>query len=419
MAVGSFSAGLSGLAAHSTYLGVIGNNLANINTVGFKGSSVSFADLVSQNVGGTGYNPKQLGLGVVTGSISPIFSQGNVETSREATHAAIQGGGFFIVNSPEGSAYTRAGNFSFNADGELVTPDGMKVQGYTEVDPVTGQLVTTGTPTDILITPAVLRPPVATTDVRTNINLDANAPITGAVNFSTPVKIYDALGSPHIMTIDFERTGPGQWTYTASVPQEDIDGTPGQFVLGTGAMTFDGTGAMVVPNADVALVGPPAWANGALGNGIVWNITPPPANTPSVTSYAAASQTSALTQNGATAGSVSSVSIDTEGRIIATFGAGQTRAVAQLAMANFNNPKGLVKLGSNLFGEAEAAGIPNIGTAGTGGRGSIIGSAVEQSNVDIAQEFTQMILAQRGYQANSRTITVSDEILIETLSIKR
>lgn len=419
MAVGSFSAGLSGLNANATYLSVIGNNLANINTVGYKTSSVSFADLVSQTVGGMSINPMQVGLGVVTGSISPVFSQGAIESSRESTNAAIQGNGFFMVRSDDGIAYTRAGNFNFNADGELVTPDGLKVQGYTAVDPATGDIITTGAPTDITVLPGVLRPPVTTTNLRTLINLDAAAAVTGQPNFTSSVKIYDALGSAHVVSINFEKTGAGQWTYTATVPQADVDGNPGDFVLATGAMTFDGTGQMTVPNADINLVGPPQWANGAAGNDIVWDITPPPADKPSVTSYASASETSAITQNGSPAGQVTNVSIEKDGRIIAIFGEGDTLAIGQIALANFNNPKGLVKLGSHLFGESGAAGIPNIGTAGTGGRGTLIGSAIEQSNVDIATEFTQMILAQRGYQANSRTITVSDEIIVETLSIKR
>lgn len=419
MAVGSFSAGLSGLNANGTYLSVIGNNLANINTIGYKSSAVSFADLVSQTVGGTSINPMQVGLGVLTGSISPVFSQGAIENTRESTNVAIQGNGFFVVRGENGNAYTRAGNFSFNADGELVTPDGWRVQGYTQVDALTGKVVTTGGVGDIVVPPGVLRQPVATTNIRTLINLDANAEVTGAANFTTSVKIYDSLGSAHVVTMEFEKTGPGAWTYTATVPQEDVNGGAGVFQLATGALTFDGNGQLTAPAADVVFTAPATWANGAAGTNLTWDITPPPADKPSITSFASASETSSITQNGSAAGQISNIAIDPEGQIIATFGAGQTVAVGQLALANFNNPKGLVKLGANRYGESQAAGIPNVGTAGTGGRGTLIGSAIEQSNVDIATEFTQMILAQRGYQANSRTITVSDEVLVETLQLKR
>jgi flagellar hook protein FlgE len=418
MAVGSFSAGLSGLNANATYLSVIGNNLANINTIGYKTSAVSFADLVSQNVGGTSINPMQVGLGVVTGSISPVFSQGAIENTREATNVAIQGNGFFVVRGEAGNAYTRAGNFTFNADGELVTTDGWRVQGYTQVDQATGDVLTTGGLTDIVVPPGVLRAPVATTNIRAQINLDAGAAVTGAANYSSSFQVFDGLGSPHVVTIDFQKTAAGAWTYTASVPQADVDGGAGTFQLATGALTFDGTGQLTAPAADVVLTAPATWANGATGNNITWDITPPPADKPALTSFAAASQMATPLQDGIAAGVVSDISIDTDGNIMAKFGEEQM-AIGQIALASFNNPKGLAKLGANRYGESQAAGLPNVGTAGTGGRGTLIGSAIEQSNVDIATEFTQMILAQRGYQANSRTITVSDEVLVETLQLKR
>src|SRR5688572_15938317 len=195
MAVGSFSAGLSGLNANGAYLSVIGNNLANINTVGFKTSSVSFQDVVSQSVGGSSVNPMQVGLGVTTGSISPVFSQGAIENTREATNVAIQGSGFFVVRGNGGNSYTRAGNFSFDKSGKLMSTDGQYVQGYTQVNAATGAIVTTGQPGDITVPPGVLRPPVATTRMFTQTNLDANAAV-GATH-TAAVQIYDSLGKPH------------------------------------------------------------------------------------------------------------------------------------------------------------------------------------------------------------------------------
>ena len=434
MAVGSFSAGLSGLAAHATALNVIGNNLANINTIGYKASTVSFQDLVSQTIGGAG-GLAQIGLGVVTGAIAPVFSQGSIENSRESTNVAIQGNGFFIVNNDNGSAYTRAGNFAFNADGELVTPDGFKVQGYTQIDPATGRVVTTGEPTDIIVPPGVLRPPVVTTQFQIASNLDATA-ATGAT-FTASVQVYDSLGAPHVLTVTYTKTGSGAWNYQITVPGAEVNPPPAggaPAVLAAGALTFNASGQIATmtptapstgggsavpgPIADVTFAAP-TWANGAAAGGnIVWDIVD--ANQAvSITGYSAPSSTSSKSQNGAPAGLVDSISVSAEGLIMATFGAGQTVAVAQLALANFNNPKGLVKLGANKFGESLAAGLPNVGVAGTGGRGTLIGAALEQSNVDIAQEFTQMILAQRGYQANSKSITVSDELLVDTLNIKR
>ena len=431
MAVGSFSAGLSGLNANSVYLSVIGNNLANINTIGFKSSSVTFMDLVSQTVGGSSGNPMQVGLGVVTGSISPVFSQGAIENTREATNVAIQGNGFFVVrgDGASGAAYTRAGNFSFNNEGALVTPDGYRVQGYTTVDPATGEIVTNGEPTDIIVPPGVLREPVATSNFRTLTNLDADA-LTGD-SFSTAVQIYDSLGNAHVMTVNYEKTGTGAWDFEITVPGADVASAFSTFVLADGSLTFDAMGQV----STVTVTGPatgggaapaladmqfttPVWANGAAASTLTWDLVDAN-NSAALTGFADPSSTSSKSQNGAAAGMIDNISIGADGSIVATFGAGQTIAVGQLALASFNNPKGLVKLGSNRFGESQAAGIPNVGVAGTGGRGTLIGSALEQSNVDIAQEFTQMILAQRGYQANSKTITVSDELLVDTLNLKR
>jgi flagellar hook protein FlgE len=414
---------LSGLSAHAIYLSVIGNNLANINTVGYKASTLSFSDLVAQTIEGPAVNSMQVGLGVNVGSISPVHSQGAIERTRESTNAAIQGGGFFVVGEPNGQgvAYTRAGNFSVDSDGNLVTPEGWFVQGYTATDPATGAIVTTGQPSNIQVPPGVLREPVTTTQVSTVTNLQADVAIDPAnPEFTTSVQIYDSLGTPHVLSVAYNRTGPGAWTYTITVPAVDVTGVAGAPVqLATGAMTFSGLGVLTAPAADVVIPAPATWANGATPNAITWDLFRAPNNVPSITSFASPSSTSSVTQNGSAAGQIEGISINPEGQIVATFGAGQSVAVAQLAIANFNNPKGLVKLGANLFGESQAAGLPSVGTAGTGGRGTLIGSALEQSNVDIAQEFTNMILAQRGYQANARTITVSDEILVETLQLKR
>jgi flagellar hook protein FlgE len=422
MAVGSFSAGLSGLNANAVYLSVIGNNLANINTIGFKSSSVTFQDLVSQRVGGSSANPMQIGLGVTTGAISPVFSQGAIENSREATNVAIQGGGFFVVSGPGGQAYTRAGNFTFNAEGKLVTPDGYFVQGFTAADPLTGAIITTGQPGDISVPPGVLRAPQATTSIGTLTNLSATA-ATGDT-FASAVQIYDSLGAPHVATVTYTKAAAaGSWDYDITVPGAEIaGGTAGvPFSVATGSVAFDASGVLTTVNgaapADVTIT-TPVWANGAAASSWTWDLLQANGDV-SLTGYAAASATSSITQNGIPPGMIDNLSIAPDGRIVATFGAGQTVDVGQLALASFNNPKGLVKLGSSRFGESQAAGIANIGVAGEGGRGTLIGSALEQSNVDIAQEFTQMILAQRGYQANSKTITVSDELLVDTLSLKR
>ena len=413
----SFSASLSGLNANQQKLKVIGNNLANLNTVGFKASSVQFMDLVSQSVGGASTNPMQAGLGATVGSISPSFTQGGIENTGVATNAAIQGNGFFIVGAQTDRFYTRAGDFSLDADGVLVTPDGIPVQGYTQFDPTTNQLIRTGALNNIVIEPGVLRPPLPTLQFGTISNLSADA-LVGDV-FTASVQIYDALGASHIATITYTNTAPGAWDYEITVPGEDVAGG----VLGTpspianGSVTFDANGLLTSPAADVTITSP-AWANGAAATSFDWDIVD--ANgVGTLTGFAGPSATSSVTQNGSPAQSVASIRINTDGEIVAAFGNGSTLVIAQLGIANFNNPGGLVKLGLNKYAESEAAGVANIGLAGTGGRGTLIGSSLEQSNVDIAYEFTQMILAQRGYQANSKSITVADELLVDTLNLKR
>jgi len=423
MAMGSFSAALSGLNANSVALSVIGNNLANTNTVGFKTSRVQFHDLVSQTLklGGGGGNPVQVGLGVITGTISPVFSQGSIESSREPTNVAIQGDGFFLVGKDSGVAYTRAGDFSFDAEGRLVSSDGDPVLGWTSLDPLTGDILTSAQPDEIIIPPGVLRDPTPTTSIQALSNLDAQALVGDT--FTTTIQIIDSLGAPHLATITYTNTAPGAWDYDITVPGAEITGgTPGTpFSVDAGTIGFDSLGVLNDVNggapADVAIV-TPTWVNGAGASNLSWDLVDP-AGDPYLSGFATASSTSSIAQNGSEAARLETLSVDKAGNIVATFGSGQSVKLAQLAMANFNNPKGLFKLGANLYGESGAAGLPNVGTADSGARGSLIGSALETSNVDIAEEFTRMILAQRGFQASSRTITVADELLLETLNLKR
>ncbi len=422
MSVGSFSASLSGMNANQQKLSVIGNNLANINTTAFKASTATFSDLVNQSVGGASNNPMQVGLGVSLGSITPNFSQGSIESTGVNTHVAIQGSGFFVIGPSDERSYTRDGSFSFNADGELVTAGGLRVQGFTSTDPATGLIDTTKPPTPIVVPPGVLRAPVPSTQFSTLTNL--NATTAAASTFTASVQIYDSLGVGHVATVTYTKgANPGAWTYKITVPGEEVTGgtagTPSQ--IATGTLTFNNVGVLTDVNgsapADVTITSP-TWANGAAAVNFNWDLVD--ANgSPLLTGYAAPSATSSTTQNGAPAGAISAISINGDGELTATIGAGQTVTIAQLAIANFNNPNGLVKLGDNLFSESQASGLPSIAVAGSGGRGTIIGSALEQSNVDIAQEFTQMILAQRGYQANSKSITVADELLVDTLNLKR
>lgn len=421
MSVGSFSTSLSGLNANQQELSVIGNNLANINTVAYKASSVQFADLVSQTVAGTGFDPMQVGLGVTVGQISPNFVQGGINNTGVPTNVAIQGNGFFVVGSGNDQSFTRAGNFSLNAEGQLITADGLPVQGYTQVDPATGAIITTGALSDLVVPPGLLRAPAATTSFQTSTNLDASAPV--GATFASSIQIFDKLGVSHVVTINYTKTGAGAWAYNMTVPGQDVtggtNGVPSS--IGTGTIQFNGSGQLTQVNgaAPAAVtITSPTWIDGAGAANMTWNVLDQ-TGAATLTGFSNASATSSITQNGSPTGTVDSVSIDSQGEIVASFGAGRTVTVGQIALANFNNPQGLVNVGTNRFGQSQASGIVNVGTAGTGGRGTLIGSALEQSNVDIATEFTNMILAQRGYQANSKSITVADELLVDTLDLKR
>ncbi|MEI6668794.1 MAG: flagellar hook protein FlgE [Acidobacteriota bacterium] len=450
MAAGSFSAGLSGLSANSAYLSVIGNNLANINTVAFKSSAVSFQDLVSQSITGSSANPMQVGLGVKVGSVSPVFSQGAITNTSDATNCAIQGAGFFIVAGPDGNSYTRSGDFSFNADGKLVTPDGLAAQGWTTTDSTTGKVTTTGQPNDIILSPGVLRAPVKTTTFKTLTNLDSAA--ASGDQFTSSVQLYDALGKSHVMTITYTKGATaGTWDAKFQLPGSElaqvggaanpavvtiaeatlkfdsggklavvtgVSGAGGTPAYATAAGGGDLTAATPVPLTDVTFSTPAAWLNGAAVNALTWDIVDSSA-VGALTGFRSTSTTASITQNGAGPGMINNITITADGTIVAALGAGASVQVGQIALASFNNPKGLTKVGSSRYGESEAAGLPNVGIAGTGGRGTLIGSALEGSNVDIAEQFTQMIMAQRGYQANSKTITVADEVMLETLNLKR
>jgi flagellar hook protein FlgE len=338
-----------------------------------------------------------------------------------ATHVAIQGNGFFMLNGSEGPSYTRAGAFSFDPAGTLITSDGQEVMGFTTIDPVSGDVVVTGEPNAITVPPGVLRAPVPTSQFSVVSNLNAEA--ADGSTFTTSIQVFDSLGATHITTMTYTKTAAGQWDYELTVDGAEVDGgIPGTpFSLATGNLTFDGSGVLTdVDGAAPAnlTINTPDWTNGAVANTLEWEILDGN-GTPTLNNFASPSTTSSIIQNGLAAGTVTNIVINPDGEIVATIGAGQTLTIGQLAIVTFNNPQGLNKIGSNRYGEGPAAGVRNVGVPGTGGRGTLIGSALEQSNVDMAQEFTQMILAQRGYQANGKMITVSDQLLLDTLNLKQ
>ncbi len=428
MAQGAFYTGLSGLQAHSNAIEVIGNNLANVNTVGFKSSRANFADFFnvsSGHIGGSG-STNQVGLGTGLMSIQQLFHQGALQPTEVETDLAIQGSGFFNLKTADGlSVYARSGNFSFDNQGFLVNPGGDRLQGYNTRDSA-GDIVPTGALSDIQVSTGLTAPPEVTGLFRMDLNLDANEELTNTWQPTVPV--YDALGEEHSLQLVFtpvDTSTPAdgqldQWTWEAQLPWDDVaeasDGSAAK-VVGSGTITFDGTGKLVTPAANQTLaIGP--WANGAAGQNVDWEFYNGSGD-PVVTGYAAATGDTSLIVDGYGVGRLHSLSINDDGLINGVFTNGQTLQLSKISMVSFNNPDGLFRRGDNTYMASVGSGAPSVGTAQSGGRGAIISRALELSNVDITEQFTNMIVAERGYQSNSRVITTADEILQETLSIKR
>lgn len=416
----SFYASLSGLSANASALSIIGNNLANLNTVGFKGSSSSFQDLFASAAGASGTqgngDPSQIGLGTRLGAIATDFSQGSFQSTGNATDMAIQGSGFFTLTTKDGArAYSRSGNFSINKLGILTDPSGNQVMGWNRANEV---LSTNGKVSPVTINVAATSPPSATTVMSTTTNLDSGA-ATGDV-FSAPVNIYDSLGAQHSVLYTYTKTAnTGEWSVAVTT-----DGGAAVNVNGTGGNTmllkFKADGSLDTPtdNPTLAISG---WSNGAKAQDTTWQIwkgTGTDAKS-SLTNYRSASATSNTSQDGYAAGSINSLTVDQNGQIIGNFTNGQTVPLAQVAITTFPNQGGLAKNGSNTWTETESSGVANVGAANKGGRGAVLGANLELSNVDVASEFTALIISQRGYQANGRLVTTSDELLQETLNLKR
>jgi len=426
----SFYSGLTGLSAYANALNIVGNNLANINTVGFKGSTISFSDLVTATFGGTATNaagnPMQVGLGVLPAAIEGVFTQGSIQTSSESTNMAIEGNGYFIVgNDSTDRFYTRSGNFSFDRDGYLITQEGKYVFGYTQKD-VDGNIISSGALNPIYTPANTVSPPSATTFVRLFANLNVNDAVTPAAGstFAASVTLYDSKGSSHTATITFTHNGlvggNDQWAYNMTLPGEDVvGGTAGTpYTISTGTVEFDGSGTMVVPAADIPVGPTPAFTNGADAMSFNWDLFDDN-GVPTLTGYPTTSATSSTSTDGNAPGTLTSIIVGDDGTIQGVFSNGQVESIAMVATAVFNNNRGLLRVGGNEFSETYSSGEAAVGAPGSGGRGAITGSALEASNVDIATEFTNMLVFQRGYQANSRIITTSDEVIQEALSIKR
>ncbi|MDL9977870.1 flagellar hook protein FlgE [Microbacterium sp. ASV49] len=384
----SLYSGISGLRSHQTMLDVTGNNIANVNTAGFKGSSVLFEDSLSQLIGNPGIpsgqvggrNPAQVGLGVQVAGVRTNFAQGSTQSTGRAGDLMISGDGFFAVRSGGETLYTRSGGFSFDLTGKLVNADGAIVQGWVAQDGVvnTGQA-----PGNVVLPKGVVSPAKATTSA----TVTGNLPSTAAVGdeLIRDITVYDGQGGPSTLSLTFTRTATG-WDVT-----EPSSGA-------TGALSFvDGkqVGGLVLPAGAVTV------------------------DLSAVTGYAGMSTVAVTGQDGAAAGSLQSYAITSDGSIVGTFSNGRTQTLAKIAMATFANAEGLEKAGGTSYRTSVNSGAAQMGEAGQAGYGGLVSGALEMSNVDLSQEFTNLIIAQRGFQANARIITTSDEILQELTQLKR
>jgi flagellar hook protein FlgE len=408
----SFSIPLSGLNANSQALSAISNNLANLNTVGYKDTRMEFRDLFYQQIGSTGAGePIEVGAGTAVGSNTGIFTQGSIENSGVNTDIASQGDGFFVTSKNGLQEFTRAGNFSLDQNGNLVTTDGALVLGYT----ATNGVVNTQSPVaPITIAQGQTTPANATANVLFGLNLDASAATGTVFNASTP--IYDSLGAPHVLTFTFTKTAANSWNYAVTIPGADV-GSATPVTLTSGALTFNGAGQLTAPAANITGIAITGFANGASNQTFSWNGFAPPQ--PSLTQFAAASAVANSTQDGFPSGSLINFSVDRTGVVQGIFSNGQSRAIGQIALASFANANGLARTGSNSYQVTLASGAANVGTANSGGRGALLGGSLELSNVDIATEFARLIVAQRGYQANAKTVTTFDQVTQDTINLKQ
>jgi flagellar hook protein FlgE len=419
----SFSTALSALSAFSTGVDVVGNNLANLNTPGYKTSVVYFRDLVTQSLG-AGLGETQVGFGTGRPLTIRQFSQGAIQASTGLLDAAVQGDGFFVVrNDQDNQLYTRAGNFQVDAAGNLLTNTGERVQGWTAIDPTTGTVSTNGAIGDIVVPVGSLKTPSPTTQFTLDMNLNSAAAADSTSDFSTPIEVFDSLGTSHVLTVRFEKTGPGQWSYAVSMPGDEVTGgTAGQpydIPNATGSLTFDSLGHLTTPAAgSVIQFDITGLASGAADMSLGWN--PFFANgSGRITQFGQPSATSANAQNGSASAQLVRVGLADGGRILAQYSNGLQVDVGQVAMASIRNPESLIAAGNNNYQLSARSATPAIGMPSTGGRGTIIGGAIEFSTVDIAREFTNLIELQRGYQANSRVVTAVDELSQDTINLKR
>lgn len=411
--IASLFAGISGLNANATAMTVIGDNIANVNTIAFKGNQSTFANVLSSSLASSGEG--NIGRGVEFWGAVPSWNQGSLENTANPTDMAINGQGFFTVKDGNGSSFfTRAGQFHLDKNGDMVNPAGYVLQGY-EIDS-DGNL---GNFTDISIPGERISPPTATENFSIDINLDNGAAVSDT--FSTTVTVYDSLGNAIATNLTFTKVAaPARtWQVEGTIPPTVGTGVTFNGGAASDLFTFDAGGELIDPAGNITME--LALTNGAASTQVInWELFDAAGTSlEDVTGYASPSTVTFQQQDGYPAGILAGISVDEDGTVTAAYSNGQLIPVFRVAVADFPSYYGLTKQGENLYKESLASGPAMIGLAGQGSRGTISPMSIEMSNVDLAQEFVKMITTQRAFQANSRVITASDEILTELINIKR
>lgn len=419
--------GVAGMQSNSTDLSVIGDNIANANTIGFKAGRAAFQDqLAQQLIGAPGGG--QLGLGSRLQAIQRLVTQGAIATTGQATDLALDGPGYFVLRGSHGGVnaqyYSRAGQFTIDSTGFMTNLEGLRVQGY----PTVGVAQTRGPLGDLQVGNATAAA-VPTGNITVRANLNASAPVqvfdplnpTGTSAHSTTSTVYDSLGKAHTTDIYWNKTAAGTWEFHAMTDGGNVTGgtagTP--YEIANGTVDFDTNGALV--SVTQASNFQPLGATQP--QALTFNFGDPTAlggtGLAGVTQFDGPSATAFVNQDGSAFGTLASIQVNSRGEVVGSFTNGMTRMLGQVAVADFEAADRLQRAGGNLLLETVDSGQATIGDPATGGRGSIVAGALEQSNVDLANEFVRMISAQRGFQANSKTISTADQLLQELMQLKR
>ncbi|MCD6293478.1 MAG: flagellar hook protein FlgE [Deltaproteobacteria bacterium] len=404
--ISSLYSGVQGIQANSEALGVIGANIANVNTIGYKSGNVTFSTILGEALGDGG---------VKVWGMNKTWAQGAMEYTSSSTDLAIIGAGLFVVKDSEGTEYyTRAGAFVFDKDGCLVNEDGYKVQGL-----AIASGTPSGSPTDIDIS-SLSYDPKSTSEMRMTMNLDSATAASGT--FTNTITVYDSLGNVIPLTLAFTKNADpaNTWTVEGSLPSSVASGTP-TVEFSTSTLTFGADGKLTGLTEDITITLNNLTTGASATQSINWDVYDESnaiANS-DVTQFAGSSGVTFQSQNGYSTGSVTSLSVGEDGTITGIFSNGKTQELYQLVLAGFPSYQGLIPLGNNLYSASVESGLPVIGAAKTGGRGAVSSRSLEMSNVDLATEFVKMIITQRAYQANAKVITTSNEVLQELINMKR